>query len=101
MDKSISMDELNSVCKKINELNDRMRSHDRNSRNLYEEIAWIWRNDRYITNIIEENHVSFRRNELQREGLIEEMKCKQASEIRKHEENMKRNNDKNNEREDA
>ncbi len=45
MEKNISIDELNSICKKINELNDRMRSHDRISRNLYEEIAWIWRND--------------------------------------------------------
>jgi len=48
MEKNISIDELNSVCKKINELNDRMRSHDRISRNLYEEIAWVWRNDRYM-----------------------------------------------------
>lgn len=45
MDKSISIDELNSICKKMNELNDRISNHDQNSRNLYEEITWSWRND--------------------------------------------------------
>lgn len=45
MEKNISIDELNSICKKMNELNDRISSHDQNGRKLYEEIGWIWRND--------------------------------------------------------
>lgn len=97
MEKNISIDELNSICKKINELNDRMRSHDRISRNLYEEIAWHCRNDNYITDIVEENLSISRHNEMQRERLIEEMREKQASEVRKYEENRKRNDNKNDE----
>lgn len=45
MKKNISIDEINSICKKMNELNDRMSNHDQNGRKLYEEIGWIWRND--------------------------------------------------------
>ncbi len=93
MEKNISIDELNSICKKMNELNDQMGSHDRNGRNLYEEIAWHCRNDNYITDIVEENLSISRYNEMQRERFIEEMREKQASEIRKQEENMRRNNE--------
>lgn len=98
MEKHISIDEINSICKKVNELNDRMSSHDKISRELYEEIAWRWRNDNNITNIAEENLAISRRNQLERESFIQELKDKQASEIQKNEERMKRNEDKNNER---
>ena len=97
MEKNISIDELNRTCKKINELNDRISSHDQNGRKLYEEIAWLWRNDSYITNIAEENLIISRRNQQERERFIEEMKDKQASEIRKYEESIERNHNKNNE----
>lgn len=97
MEKNISIDELNSICKKINELNDRMSNHDQNGRKLYEEIGWIWRNDAYITNIAEENLIISRRNQQERERFIEEMNDKQASEMRKYEESIERNHIKNNE----
>lgn len=97
MEKNVSIDEINSTCKKINELNDRISSHDQNGRKLYEEIGWIWRNDAYITNIAEENLIISRRNQQQSERFIEEIKDKQASEIQKYEESIKRNHNKNNE----
>lgn len=97
MKKNISIDELNSTCKKINELNDRISSHDQNGRKLYEEIAWLWRKDAYIRNIAEENLIISHRTQQQRERFVEEMRDKQKSEIQKYEESIERNHNKNNE----